>query len=263
MPTFQQPFWGYEIDIPEDWVHQTMLETEGFARNLEALGPQYEGPDLGHLLIRGEWNPTRQDIQPLWSQHITRLATMLAAKKLGSAPWDLAGGQGYEAEILLPKTTGMRLWVGLLSHDQSLLHFLVTHRIEERDAIEPVFTQIISSIRFIDQASGISHNQEGVPLPPGYASADPASILADLQDVTQWQAYQGQVTLDALQAFYWRELPNRGFMLSEYLPYSPMSDLGFARFNFSGGDRSFTLGILPSPQEPTVGTIVIQSNPQS
>jgi len=261
MPTYQQPFWGYEIDLPEEWIHRTLVETEGFARHPEALAPQYEGPFLGHLLIRVEWNPTRQDIQPLWSQHITRLATMLAAKKIGSAPWRMAGGQGYEAEILLPKISGKRLWVGLLSYDRSLLHFLVTHRIEERDGIEPVFTQMISSLRFVDQVSGIPHNQDGVPLPPGYASVDPASILTDLQDVAQWQAYQGQVKLDALQAFYWRELRNRGFVMAEYIPFSSTSELGFARIVFSKKERAYTLGILPSTQEPTNGVIVIKSNP--
>lgn len=259
MPTYQQPFWGYEIDLPEGWIHRTLLETEGFARHPDALAPQYEGPTLGHLLIRGEWNPTRQDIQPLWSQHITRLATMLAAKKLGSAPWRMAGGQGYEAEILLPKTSGKRLWVGLLSHDRIILHFLVTHRIEERDVIEPVFTQMISSLRFIDHASGIPLNQESLPLPPGYTSVDPASILTELQDAGKWQAYQGLVKLDALQAFYWRELQNRGFELAEYIPFSSTSELRFARFIFSKKARSYTLGLLPSPQEPTNSVVVIKS----
>ena len=173
----------------------------------------------------------------------------------------MAGGQGFEAEILLPKSTGKRLWVGLLSHNRSIFHFLVTHRIEERDSVEPVFTQIISSLRFIDQALGVPENQEGVPLPPGYVRVDPASVLTDLQDVTQWQAYQGQVNLDALQAFYWRELPNRGFMVAEYIPFASTSDLGFARFIFSKNKGSYSLGILPSPQEPTTGVIVIKTNP--
>ncbi len=261
MLSYQQPFWGYEIDLPEAWVHRTLQETEGFARHPDALNPQYEDADQGHLLIRGEWNPTRQDIQPLWSQHLTRLGTMMAAKKLGSAPWRMAGGQGFEAEILLPKTTGKRLWVGLLAHDRTILHFLVSHRLAERPVFEPLVTQIISSLRFIQQAHQISRNQDEVPLPPGYTSTDPHTILTDLEDATRWQAYQGAVTLGALQAFYWRELQNHGFVLSEYIPHPSAAGLGFARFTFSRSGKSFTLGILPSPQESTLGTVVIKTNP--
>jgi hypothetical protein len=260
MTLYIQPFWGFKIDLPKGWVHQAIQDSDGFASHAEALTPGYEGPDLGHLLVRGEWNPTRKDIQPLWSQHVTRLSIMLAAKKLGSAPWLMGGGQGFEAEILLPKTTGKRLWVGILSYDRTILHFMVSHWMTERPTFEPIVTEIIRSLRFIPEIQSVQLTEEGIPIPPGYETTDPQTILTDLLDHTGWQAYQGAISISALQAFYWRELQNQGFNMEEYIPYPSETRLGFARFRFTKGQRSFNLGILPVGPEPSNGDIIIKSN---
>jgi hypothetical protein len=60
MPGFQHLLWGYELTYPVDWVHQTIGDAEGFASIPEAFEAGYEGPNAGHLLVRAEWNGTRQ-----------------------------------------------------------------------------------------------------------------------------------------------------------------------------------------------------------
>jgi hypothetical protein len=259
MNTYQQPLWGYEIELPEGWIHQTIWETEGFARQPEALQPDYDGENLGHLLIRGEWNWSRQPIEPLWNQHITKLSVMLGAKKLGAAPWSLGVGQGFEAEILLPKKTNKRLWIGILAYDVAILHFMVTHWKEERAQFEPVVTQIIQSLRFVEQVKNVISNEFGCPIPPNYAATDPKNFLNDIQDAAPWQAYDGQASVGALQAFYLRELPVHGWEIEEYVPYPAQTNLGFARFKVQKKGQSLMVGILPIGEKEKTGKIVIKT----
>ena len=259
MTTYQHPLWGYELDLPKGWVHQRMQETDGFASHTEALQPNYEGANLGHLLIRGEWNWSRQSLEPLWNQHITKLSVMMGAKKLGAAPWTLGVGQGFEAEILLPKKTNKRLWIGILAYDATILHFMVTHWKEEREQFEPVITKIIQSLRFVKQVENVNNNKGGCPVPPGYATTDPKDFLNDIEDSASWEAYDGQASVGALQAFYLRELPNNGWEIEEYVPYPAQTNLGFARFKIRKQDQTLMLGIMPIKEFFQTGKIVIKS----
>ena len=64
MAIYQQPLWGYQLEIPENWHHRTIRDTEGFTPNPEALEPGFQGIPLGHILVRGEWNSQNQDNKP-------------------------------------------------------------------------------------------------------------------------------------------------------------------------------------------------------
>jgi hypothetical protein len=259
MITFQQPLWGYELDLPNDWVHQTLQEAEGFARHPEALQPNYEGKLLGHLLIRGEWNWRRQTLEPLWNQHVTKLSVMLGAKKLGTSPWILNAGRGFEAEIQLPKKTKKRLWIGILAFDAIILHLMVTHWQEERDVFEPVATKIIQSLRFVNQVNNVTLNGMGCPIPPGYSITNPKNFLNDIENAASWQAYDGQDDVGALQAFFLRELPIYGWQIREYVPYPAQTNLDFARFSVKKQEQTLMVGILPIGEEKKEGKIVIKT----
>jgi hypothetical protein len=259
MKSFQQTFWGYELEIPDDWVHRPLEDADGFAATSEALELGYEGSNLGHILVRGEWNWQRQPIEPIWKQHMTRLSIMLGAKKVGSAPWTMGGGLGLEAVIQLPKKVDNRLWTGILAFRDIVLHFMVTHKKDERQWFEPLATQVLSSLRFINKADHLDLNENGLPLPPGYTPTDPKSILADLSDLEPWQAFEGNASPGALQAFYTREAPAHGWKLQEYVPYpEPSSGLGFARYKFHKSGKTYTLGIFPFGEKNPVGKVVIK-----
>jgi hypothetical protein len=260
MHKYLQPLWGYQLELPEGWIQQTIQDTEGFATTTDALQPDYDGPNLGHLLIRGEWNGSRQAIEGLWNQHLTKISVMLGAKKLGSAPWRLAAGRGFEAEILLPKKTRRRLWMGILAFDAIILHFLVTHRKAEREYFEPLVTQIIQSLRFVQQTPNIDTHDWGFPLPPDYTQTDPKKFLNDIEDTTLWQAYDGQASVGALQAFFLRELSNYSWDIEEYVPFPAQTNLGFARFKIRKGERLLTLGLLPIGDVTATGKVVIRAS---
>ncbi len=246
MPTiFRHTLWGYELTHPDHWIHQEVQDADAFAATLSALEPYYSGPDAGQLLVRGEWNWQRQPIEPLWNHHIGMLAGMLGAKQVGSAPWKLGEAVGLEAEIVLPKKDNQRLWTGILMKDFRVLHFMVTHPKEVRDQVEPVITTIISSLRFPNRILGIKASRAGVPLPPGYKSADPKSILTDISDPENWRAYSGKSGIGALQAFYLREVPIHNWEIDEYIPFPGPSDLGFARLQLRKDNLKIMLGMLP------------------
>ena len=86
MTIFQHKLWGYELTYPDEWTHKSIQDTEGFAATPESLTPDYAGPKPEHLLVRGEWNGTRQPIETLWGQHVGKLAVMLGAKNVGATP---------------------------------------------------------------------------------------------------------------------------------------------------------------------------------
>jgi len=260
MVAYQQSLWGYQLDIPDNWVHRSIQDAEGFAPNPEALEPGFEGTPLGHILIRGEWNSLDRDIQPLWNEHITRLSIMIGAKKLGSAPWIMAGGHGFEAEIQLSKKSNKRLWSGILEINTIVLHFMVLHWKEEREWFEPLATALISSLRFIQKADGISLDDRDLPIPPEYKVSDPKLILEDLQDTTLWKAYEGTANIGALQAFYLRELPNHGWEIEEYVPSPYPSAIDFSRFKIKKDNKNLTLGLMPLSKMYEVGAIVIKNN---
>ena len=116
---------------------------------------------------------------------------------------------------------------------------------EEREKFEPLATQIISSLRFPSEITGVLTNQDGLPLPPGYTSIPPQDILEDIAEPTQWRAYEGKSGIDGLQAFYTREVRNFGWQILEYIPFPTAADLGFARFKLVKNGQEVMLGILP------------------
>ena len=242
MTVFRHILWGYELSYPDQWVHRAVEDADAF---IQALDPGDEGLDSGQLLVRGEWNWERKPIEPLWNRHIGMLAGMVGAKQVGSAPWKLRDASGLEAEIVLPKKENKRLWTGILMKDFRVLHLMVTHPWAAREMFEPVATKVISSLRFPNRILGIRTNREGVPLPPGYETVDPKSILADVTDHARWRAYSGQAGIGALQAFYIRELPIHNWDMEEYVPFPSSSELGFARLQLRKANLKITLGMMP------------------
>lgn len=264
MPIFHHPFWGYQLEYPQDWIHEPIGDTEAFAAIPEALQTDYDGPQSGHLLIHGEWNPTRRPVEDLWKSHIAKTASFLGAKKVRSAPWKMANSQGFETELVLSKKSPKRLWVGLLENEYTLLHLMVTHHKLERDAFEPIVSRVISSLEFDVTTADIELNNNGFPLPPGYRPIDPSILLTDIRAEEDWEAYDGTNTVDALQAFYLRESTQYGWQAQEYIPFPNTSHHNFARIHFQKDGRVIILAILPyapdDQRKPNVGKIVIQHN---
>lgn len=259
MAIFQHPLWGFELTYPDGWVQQTRGDTDGFAETISAL-EQVNHPKKGgaHLLVRGEWNGRREPIAPLWNQHITKLSIMLSAKRIGSSPFSMGGANGFEAEIALPKRENRRLWVGILAHDTIVLHLMVSHPKTDRERFEPLATQVISSLRFVDRVAPVFTSEEGLPLPPGYSPANPATLIPDIGPGETWQAYTGGNDPGSLQAFYYRELPQHGWEITEFIPYPNQVDVHFARVRIHRDGLTATLGILPTAEKNPHGSIVIR-----
>ena len=245
MTVFRHVLWGYELTYPDDWVHQTLEEVEGFAALVEALQPGYDGEKNGHLLVRAEWNGLMQELEPLWSRHMGLTAGMLGAKKVGAAPWKMGGAAGLEAEVVLPKNSKQRLWAGILGRGPLVLHFMVSHSLEERAWFEPVVTRLISSLRFPTSWEGLEHDATGLPLPPGYTPAAPEEIIQGIADPTLWRAYRGRSSVGALQAFYVREAQKHGWQIESFEPFPGLTDLGFARFQVRKEATALTIGLMP------------------
>jgi hypothetical protein len=249
MAVFQHVLWGYELTYPDNWVHRTLGNVEGFAPVEEALDEKYQGEQNGHLLVRAEWNGLLQDLQPLWNQHIGLTAGMLGAKNVGAAPWSMGGAQGLEAEIALPKSKNQRLWAGILGRGALVLQFMVLHTLSDRAWFEPLFTSLISSLRFPASLPGLAQDDSGLPLPPGYAPVPPAELVSDIADPHNWRAYRGASSIGALQAFYLREGQHNGRKIESFDSFPGDADLGFARFELRCNDTALTLGLLPYGEE--------------
>jgi hypothetical protein len=269
MSIYQHALWGYQLTYPDDWLHQSVVEADGlqaeaFAAGGEAFQPGYDGPRSGQIAVRAEWNPTRAEVEGLWERKIGLLASMMGATQVGAAPWKLrpAGATGVEAEIVLPKREKIRLWTGILARGFHVLHFMVTHPKDERDWFEPIATQIISSLSFAERIEGLEVSPQGLPLPPGYVPVAASQLVQDIAEPELWRGYAGASPADALQAFYVREAPNRGWEILEYRPFPQNVEMGFARFKLGkvGGNGSgrvhLTVGIMPygkdtvSPNSP-------------
>ena len=87
-----------------------------------------------------------------------------------------------------------------------LLHIIS----KTREWFEPAVSNMIASLNFFQKAEGITINNKGLPLPPDYDQTDPLLIMPDIQDIAQWEAYNGTASIGALQAFYMRETVNYG-----------------------------------------------------
>jgi len=258
MNRFQHKLWGYELSYPDNWVHKTTQDIEAFAAYLDSLKPNYEGAKLGHVFVRGEFNPHLQPIESLWNQHIAKLSVILGAKRLGSAPLKIGGGTGFEVEIVLPKKDKKRLWVGILSFNATVLHLMVLHLKENRGWFEPLASKIIASIHFMGQAEEIATDFIGLPIPPKYESTNPSKFLHDIKILENWLAFEGEEEIGALQNFYVRELPNFGWEILSFEPYPGSKDINFARFIIRKEDVTATLGILPFGEKYQVGKIVVK-----
>jgi hypothetical protein len=258
MITFTDHLWGYRLTYPNDWVEQRSNEIQAFAAVPEALNQNYTGPQAGYLLVRGEFNHTAESIDPLWSSHITKISMMVGAKNLGSAPFAVEGGTGYEAEIVLPKTKNKRLWTGILSYGLAILHLMVEHPLDQRVFFEPLVTGIIASLRFIHHLPNLTTTERNIPLPPVFENINPKSILSDIDDHQEWEAYAVEDTTGSLQAFYTRELPHYGWEISDFTPYPNQSEIQLARFHLTKGEENAVLGILPKPREDIASGIVIR-----
>ena len=246
MAVFQHILWGYELTYPDNWVHRTLGDVEGFAPVEAALDANYQGEQNGHLLVRAEWNGLLRDLQPLWNQHIGLTAGMLGAKNVGAAPWAMGGAQGLEAEIALPKSKNQRLWAGILGRGALVLHFMVLHTLSDRAWFEPLFTRLISSLRFpASLADGLARDASGLPLPPDYAPTSPAELVSDIADPHNWRAYRGANSIGALQAFYLREAQHNEWEIESLETFPGDAELGFARFELRHKKTTLTLGLLP------------------
>jgi hypothetical protein len=264
MAVFQHALWGYELTYPDGWAHQTQGEIETFAVTPQALDPDYSGENSGQIMVRAGWNCPRRPIEPVWNEHIGKLASWLGAKKVGSAPWRMSGAAGMEAEVVLAKKDPRRLWSGILEQDFLVLHFLALHLKEERAVFEPPATRVISSLRFLKAVDGVSAAAEGWPLPPGYEPIPPQEVLTDISDFSVWRAYSGRSNIQALQAFYWRETANFGWRVDEYAPFPAPGDPGFARLRMERAGRRVTLAILPfagETEDEIFGRLVFKLEP--
>ncbi len=246
MPVYQDIYWGYEITYPNFWLHTSIGDSEFFTATLDSLDPLYEEPDAGFIAIRGEWNWARKDIRPLWNETIGKTAGFLGAKNIGAAPWKLGDAVGLEAEIVLPKKDIRRLWTGVLSHEFCVLHLMVSHPKTVRTTFEPLATSVISSLKFNSSKFELEQTSEGIPIPPGYHVVDPKTVIDDIDDTSCWHAYDGEAGIGALQSFYVREFPANGWAILEYVPFTPLSDLGFARYKIHKESKLLTLGLLPA-----------------
>jgi hypothetical protein len=249
MAIFQHLLWGFELTYPDDWNHSTFADVERFAAIPEALDLEYSGQNAGYILVRADWNVAQVSLEELWSRHLGLTAGLIGAKKVGSAPWQMAGASGFEAEIVLPRKESLRLWTGILGRGFLTLNMVVSHPKEMRGWFEPIATRIISSLRFPAAIGQYPTTGQDIPLPPGYEAIDPREAIEDIPDPSLWQAFDGEISIGALQAFYLREAPIHGWQVLEYVPFPIPSNLGFARLILNNGDQTVTLGLLPKGEQ--------------
>ena len=258
MAIFSHPIWGYQLTYPNGWVHQTSGDVEAFAAVKAALNTEYSGSLAGHLAARCEFNFLGESLDPLWKEHISKLSIMLGAKNIGSAPFSMGGGNGYEAEIVMPKKKNKRLWTGILSYGLTILHLVVTHPLEQREWFEPLATSIVTSLRFISHVPDLPTTNDDIPLPPNYSTSDPSAILQDIKKEQNWQAYTINAPVEALQAFYLRELPKFSWEIDEFTPYPNQVNIHFARLLAKKDEQIASLGIVPMAGGEKTSTVVIK-----
>ncbi len=259
MALFRNPLWGYELNYPDVWAQKSRLGLDGFAPKAESLDQAGDVNDqAAHILVRGEFNGKGENIMPLWNQHITKTSIILGAKNIGSSPFSMGGANGFEAEIQLPQKSNRRLWIGILAQKTLILHLLVSHPRDERDAVEPLATQTIASLKFLDGVKSLETDADGLPVPPQYAAVPPQTLVPDAADEKLWRAYEGSADLGALQHFYYRELPNFGWEISEFIPFPNQVNVGFARLRIHKDDLTATLGILPFGEKNPTGKVVVK-----
>lgn len=257
MPIFTHTLWGYSITYPDTWIHESHADTEAFATSHAALDKEKSGPQDGHLLLRGEFNFSGQPIDALWKDYLVKLGLKMGAKDLGSAQLKIGGGEGYEADLVLPKKENQRLWTGILSYGLTVLHLAVVHPLDQRAWFEPLASKIVASLRFAGQAPALDNLLVGIPLPAGYLPVEPTALLSQIEGQLGWSAYQGPASIGSIQAFYLRELPRLGWEISEFMPYPNQVKTGFARLILKKENQLLTLAFLPHSEQGSA--IVIKS----
>ncbi len=261
MPTFVHPLWGYALEYPEGWVWQEDGEVTAFAPHKAALSLQYEGKRMGHLAIRPELNPYLRPIEPLWTQYITRISVMRGAKKLGASALKIGNLKGYEAELLLPAKQNRRLWIGLLAAGGMVLHLAVTHRKDEKSYFQPLVSNMVQSLRFVEHTDEYQMTAMDLPIPPAYTPAAPEDIIEAISPHKIWDAYRGEATISALQVFYLRELPHVGWQIDTYYPYPNRNpEIRFASFLIHKAERTVVIALIPRGSKPTLADIVMMEH---
>ena len=260
MNTFQHQLWGYQIDLPDHWQHQAFGQKDGYSEDPEAFLPNYQGEKLAQLLINGEWNSLQRPVMDLWKQHLGKTSLMLGAKNLGAAVWEMAGARGFEVEIVLPKKSPHRLWTGILENGFLVLTFLVLHWKEKRGEIEPLISQTIASLKYLKGVDQVDQLSNGLPIPAPVKSIGPLSVVPDISDPENWQAFQSDFSPGALQAFYLRELPRFGWNITRYVPFPNSGDLPFSRLLLEKDGQTHSLGLMPGAAKKENGTIVLKTD---
>jgi hypothetical protein len=248
MTTFVQPLWGFSMDLPAGWVHRSLQNGDAFAQIEDAFDPGYAGPLGGHIMIHAEWNGLHRPVEPIWKEHVARVATMFGAKQVQSAPWRIGPAEGLEAEIALPKKEANRLWLGVLSHDMIMLKLLVAHPLARRAEFEPQATDVLRSLRFLESVPDLPQHPCGLPLPPDCTPQPTAEILEDLGSQGSWEVFGTPHSMGAVQAFFWREARAAGWEITSFQPYPGDHPLPFARVGLHKAGGAIALGILPHRQ---------------
>ena len=262
MEIFQHQLWGYQIQLPAAWQHQEFAARDGFAVDIKAFEPDYQGNKLAQLLIHGEWNSLKKPVYDIWQRHLGKVSLMLGAKNLSSAPWEMAGAKGYEVEIVLPKKNRQRLWTGILENGMLVLSFLVLHWKDNREEMEPVLSKIIASLEYLQGINELEVNECGLPLPATAKPADPLAIVTDIPDPDNWLAYKTKYSPGALQAFYMRELPRLDWTINRYVPYPNQGELPFSRLLMNKAGQDYSLGIIPGGEDGQTGSIILKAKPR-
>jgi hypothetical protein len=258
MALFQHQLWGYQILLPDGWQHKRFGSRDGFALDLNAFKPNYQGDTLAQLLIHGEWNSLGKPVLDIWHRHLGKISLMLGAKNLASAPWEMAGAKGQEVEIILPHKNPQRLWTGILENGMLVLSFMALHWKDSREEMEPVLSRIIASLEYLQGVEDLQLEEAGVPLPSGAAAVNPRSIVDDISDPENWRAFHTEHSLGALQAFYLRELPRLSWEIKRFIPFPNPSSYPFARVIIKKDHREVSLGLLPDSPSSSAGNIVLR-----
>lgn len=260
MTDVQNLLWGFSLTCPDDWEQRRDGDAIIFVAPLNPDSPD-EAREAGQVMLRPEWNPARTEVRKLWNLHIGKIAGVIGAKRVGAGPWQLGDMKGMEAELVMPKKDPLRLWTGMLMRDRIILHVMVTHHKLDRTWFEPLATDIIRSLRFHAPAAAVE-DEPVFPLPPEYTPVNPISILDDIDDAGEWQAFSGEASVGALQAFFARELPAAGWDIAAYDPVPGPPEPGFARFALQREGIHIVLGILPegsdAPPSTQSGTIILR-----
>jgi hypothetical protein len=237
--------WGYSFYYPDDWSCQKISAVDTFTPSDGDKRSASETMDRGYLLVQPEWNALIKPVQPLWQTHIGRVAPMIGAKNVRTASWEMAGAQGLEIEIVLPKSKAERLWVGILPFGHIVLKFVVSHPVEDRSWFEPQASDIIKSLHFLPTTPQVKRTKEGIPLPPTANHIDPSRAAIEIKDPALWKGFEVGEAIGAIQAFYLRESDVHGWSLEEVTPYPNDSGLGMAWFRLRKEEQIVAVGLIP------------------